>query len=35
MMTSGLHPHHAVALTLQTNSENAKKKALFATIPQA
>lgn len=26
MMTSGPHPHNAVALTLQTNSENAKKK---------
>lgn len=26
MMTSGLHPHNAVALTLQTSSENAKKK---------
>lgn len=25
MMTSGLHPHNAVALTLQTSSENAKK----------
>lgn len=26
MMTSGLHPHNAVALTLQTKSKNAKKE---------